>query len=476
MRRIVDVTYLHKRDHVWWYNRRVPKQFAHLDTRGRIRQSLNTTSLEEARVKRDLLCEADERYWAALAGVSVSGEAANDDQVAAAEQRYKSAASRALAVGFSYKPIEELTTSDNLEELLMRLLHIRDRAGVDETPKPHHVEAVLGGAERPKVCVSQALEIYINDISHNAVIYKSKHQRYSWKKVKRTSANYFIEKMGDLVLEEITRDHALKYKAWWASKISPKDPSIKPIAANTANRHIGNIRSLYGDYYKHIGEENRPNPFRNIHFTAKTKKDVPAFENDWVQTRVLAPGAIMGIRPDLQLIVYMLIETGCRPSEIINLRPEDIKLDAGVPHISIRARNSGAEKRELKTDTSERDIPLVGTALEAAKRAPNAFEHYRDKNELFSSNILKAFRKRKLFPTPDHVVYSFRHAFEKRMQEANIDYALRCLLMGHKNTRPAYGDGGSLEYRRTELLKIVHPFDAGVFQVFDKEHANWWVG
>ena len=103
MRRIVDLTYLHKRDHVWWYNRRVRKQFAHLDTCGRIRQSLNTTSLEEARVKRDLLCDADECYWAVLAGVSASGEAANDDQVAAAEQRYKSAASRALAVGFSYK-------------------------------------------------------------------------------------------------------------------------------------------------------------------------------------------------------------------------------------------------------------------------------------------------------------------------------------------------------------------------------------
>ena len=70
-----------------------------------------------------------------------------------------------------------------------------------------------------------------------------------------------------------------------------------------------------------FGEENRPNPFRNIHFTAKIKKEVPAFENEWVRKRVLAPGALMGIRPELQLIVYLLIETGCRPSEVINLRP-----------------------------------------------------------------------------------------------------------------------------------------------------------
>ena len=43
------------------------------------------------------------------------------------------------------------------------------------------------------------------------------------------------------------------------------------------------------------------------------------------------------------------------------------------------------------------------------------------------------------------------------MLEACLDYDLRCLLMGHKKTRPQYGDGGSLLYRRNELIKIRHP-------------------
>lgn len=42
------------------------------------------------------------------------------------------------------------------------------------------------------------------------------------------------------------------------------------------------------------------------------------------------------------------------------------------------------------------------------------------------------------------------------MLEAGLDYGLRCTLMGHQNTRPQYGDGGSLEFRRAELLKIEH--------------------
>lgn len=78
---------------------------------------------------------------------------------------------------------------------------------------------------------------------------------------------------------------------------------------------------------------------------------------------------------------------------------------------------------------------------------------------LFSASLLRAFRSRKLLPTRDHRIYSFRHSFEKRMLEAGLDYSLRCLLMGHKNSRPQYGDGGSLAYRRDELIRIAHPLD-----------------
>jgi hypothetical protein len=77
---------------------------------------------------------------------------------------------------------------------------------------------------------------------------------------------------------------------------------------------------------------------------------------------------------------------------------------------------------------------------------------------------MKAFRKRSLLPTPEHVIYSFRHAFEDRMLEADIDFGMRCYLMGHKNPRPDYGKKGSLEYRRSLLLKIAHPYVESIFR------------
>jgi len=73
---------------------------------------------------------------------------------------------------------------------------------------------------------------------------------------------------------------------------------------------------------------------------------------------------------------------------------------------------------------------------------------------------------RELLPTPNHRIYSFRHSFEKRMLEGGLDYGLRCTLMGHRNPRPEYGDGGSLKYRRDEMMKIVHPTPATLLEGF----------
>ena len=57
MKRVDDNSYLEQRGRVWWYNRRVPSKFAHLDSRKRIKESLGTTSIDQARYKRDLLAE-----------------------------------------------------------------------------------------------------------------------------------------------------------------------------------------------------------------------------------------------------------------------------------------------------------------------------------------------------------------------------------------------------------------------------------
>ncbi|MHA7856642.1 MAG: DUF6538 domain-containing protein [Henriciella sp.] len=451
--------YLNKRGKKWHYVRRVPTRVRHLDGRDSVRVTLRTNSLEIARERRDAQEAVDDQYWATLLDLYARPEIVDTRKLEFAERRYRAARARASARGLSYIPADELAITYGLEDIIERIQAF-DR--VDKGDKSARIkteaEGLLGGAPRPSPRLSEAFDIYCEKIAVTELLAKSPNQKRLWTKTKQRPIGYFIDVVGDKPITDITRDDALKFYNWWGERLKPKKGK-KPLQANTANRDLGNLRKLVREYFKYIGEESRQNPFRNLSFKETVKAEVPPFENDWVRSKILVPGALDGIKGQARLIVYALIETGCRPSELANLREEDIFLDADVPYISIRPRRG----REIKTASSIRDIPLVGVSLEAMKRAPKGFPHYRDRNDLLSQSLMSTFRKRGLLPSDKHVIYSFRHSFEKRMLEAGLDYGLRCLLMGHSTSRPAYGDGGSMTYRRAELLKIAHPVPEGLF-------------
>ena len=455
-----DTKNLHFRDGSWHYNRRVPTRFAAFDDRGRIRFSLKTTSLDTARERRNALIEADNLFWASLAGIN--GEAAGPDgeraQRLVARKRYEAAGKRALARGFSYVPADDLAEAAELHEIVerIRLVDAQD-TGWKSPREKHEAEAVLGGAIPPPVLISEAFDIYCTEIAADEQLGKSEAQKRLWSKTKKRGVQYLIDLIGDKPILSVTRQDAQSYYNWWRERLTDK-PGRKALTANTANRDIGNVRKLFSEYCKFIGDEDRPNPFRNLSFKDKLKAEVPPFADEWVRTRILKPGVFAGVNEQAWHILYALIETGCRPGEIANLMEEDIFLDHEVPHIRIRPKRN----REIKTQASIREIPLVGVSLEAMKKFPSGFDHYRDKPDLLSQTLMKAFKVRRLFPTPQHKIYSFRHSFEKRMLEAEIDHDLRLTLMGHTNKRPAYGDGGSLAYRRDQLMKIVHHVPSGV--------------
>ncbi|NHK27105.1 tyrosine-type recombinase/integrase [Parvularcula flava] len=453
--------FLLRRGKRWYYQRRVPGQFSHLDGRRFAKVSLKTGSLEIARLRRDQLAEADDQYWMALAAEAASPGGQGPTVRTALEHRYKAAIARAMAFGFSYAPAEPLAEGRSIAELMERIRTLEANADRSGDPRRADSEALLGGTPDPAtgITVSEAFELYVSRIAFDDQFNKSQTQRRSWEKTKRTSIAYFIEQMGDLPLGEITRDKALEYRDWWMERMQPRAGDARPVAPNTANRHIGNIRSLLKRYHEHVGATDFEDPFRGFFFSGKTEARRASFSDDWVRTRILVPGLFDGLRLELRVLIYLLIETGARLSELVNLRAEDIRLGAGVPHIAIRPE----QNRELKTEDSRREIPLVGVAEIAMRACPEGFAHYRDKSTLVSANLMKAFRQRNLLPSSDHVVYSFRHSFEDRMLEGGLDYGLRCALMGHKNNRPEYGIGGSLEYRGKELMKIAHPFEAGLF-------------
>lgn len=444
--------YLKNRNGHWYYLRRVPEAFAEFDVRTFSKVSLKTASLEVARARRDAMVEADNLYWASLLE---HNPAANGFKKSPALQRYRGAKKRALARGYVFTPVAELVDTAGIDEILDRIVEISKHPHT----KKGEAEAMLGTAEPAAVPMSEAFEIYCDQIALSDLLGKSDEQKASWKKVKLRAVSNFIAVTGDLPMDKITRRHAQEFREWWGERLKPKG-NKRALNPNSANRDIGNMRSLFQAFWDYEGEPDRPNPFNKMRFGGTVYKDIPAFSDDWVRSKILAPGAFKYLNVQAQLIVYALIETGCRPSEIANIQPDCIILDHDVPHLKIRDQKD----RKLKSRSSVRDIPLLGVSLAAMKCAPNGFPHYSDKGALLSSALLKAFRMNGLFPTQDHRVYSLRHSLEKRMLEADLDYGLRCLLMGHHDRRPQYGDGGSLEFRRDQMMKIVHPFSPEIFE------------
>lgn len=436
-----------ERDGTFHYKRRVPAAVAELDDRApHVRVSLRTRDLAVARLKRDALEAADDAFWASL----LSG-----DETEFARKRYEAAVARAEALGFSYRPATELAAG-RVEEVLTRLEAI---AG-ERTPVATAL-AVLGAYDRPRATVTAAFQVYLDEIAPSTLIGKSEEQRRQWRKVIRRAINNFVELNGDPPMEDVNREHALRVYNFWASRIAPKQgrPTHTP---SSGNRDLGNLRGFYRDYFTYIGERDRPNPFADLSFAERRKARRPPFPTEWIRDVILRPGALASLNDEARAIVLGIIETGMRPSECCNLDETSIVLDHPIPHIVVKPRDDPDDPRALKTESSERMIPLVGVSLAAFKQFPKGFPRYREREASLSAVVNKHFRTHGLLPSPRHKLYSLRHSFEDRMKDGNVDAELRKILMGHAIDRPRYGEGGSLAWRKAALQKIALKFDRRV--------------
>ena len=426
------MTYLLKRNNHYYYNRRVPDLVRPLDPRDTVRISLHTDSKRQAWRKAVMLNDEVEAYWQSLAGGQLHDNA-----------RFGKVVHIARQMGFAYQPLSVVVNLP-IEQLCGRVIALQDAA-------PHQVEAVLGGKESPQPDLSQTLEEYWK-LSKDKISGKSPDQVRKWRNQRIKAIKNFTLVVGNNLLKDITRDEIITFRDWWLERTQLKEKSKSPKSANKEFIILKGILELVSDHFKaglDIGYL-----FKKIRLQTRFKQTKLPFKLEQI-TALFHDPRLAGLNKQARYALFAAAETGARPSELVGLLPEDIRLAHPVPHIAITDRKD----RMLKTTHSQRVIPLVGYALEAFKACPQGFPQYRDKPDNLTNTVNKFLKENKLRPTERHTMYSMRHGFQDRILSVNTPDRVQAELMGHKFQRPQYGDGATLEQKKEWLDKICvkHP-------------------
>jgi integrase len=418
--------FLTRRDGTWHFVRRVPTEFAAFDARRIVRHSTKVRIREDRNGRRasriaDKLNADLEAFWQAAA----HGPAR--EQLA----RYDATRHYARTLGFEYVERDQLVQFP-IERLLERLEALVRKGVADQ---PVAAAAVLGTEKRPIPKLSDLFEEFEALVAEEIKDF-SPEQRRIWRTARVRSVAQFVERVGDKPVTEVTEDDGLDYVDWWRGRIVKGDALAK-----TANRDIGQLSRMLKD----VSVRRRlkiPDIFKGLRLRGETEKARVPYDVEFIQDKLLAAGALDGLNDEARHVLYVVADTGLRPSEVVNLTESAIYLDAPVPHVKILP-----EGRRLKTEDSLREIPLVGVALAAMRLHPKGFPRYRDKSSSLSSTLNKYLTENGLRPTEDHTVYSLRHSFKDRLIGAEAPDSLIDSLMGHKTYKPKYGRGPSLELK-----------------------------
>jgi len=373
--------------------RRVPKRYQPVEPRAVVWVSLHTDSETVARQKAPTAwAHMIEAWEARLAGDSED-----------AERRFEAARELAQVRGFRYLAADRVAKQP-MTELLARVEAVPMR---DDGPDEIEAAAVLGGATEPGITVERALELYWT-LAKDQTFGKSDDQVRRWKNPRKRAIANFVKIVGNKEIAAITPDDMLDFRQWWVERLEAE--GLTPNAANKDLIHVGNVLKTVNKM-KRLG---LVLPLGDLAFKENKKRVRPPFSEEWIKTKLLAPGALDALNTEARCIVLGMVNTGYRPSEAAGLLPEHIRLDHDVPHIAIEP-----EGRQLKNEPSRRVIPLVGVSLEAFRQCPAGFPTYRFKDKV-SDTVNKFLREHGLLETPDHSLYSLRHSFEDRMIAARV--------------------------------------------------------
>jgi integrase len=271
-------------------------------------------------------------------------------------------------------------------------------------------------------------------------------------KVFRRGAERNIQSVVDVLsnrpLDEYSSSDAAAYRDYLLKR---------GLTTNSVKRNFATIRSVINLTIQEHGLECR-NAFSKVYLPdlddAKKRKPIPIENIKEIQQEC------MSIDDEARWLVALISDTGMRLSEAAGLHVDDIKLDCEIPHIDLKPH----AWRGLKTRGSQRQIPLVGASLWAAKRvketntaSPFSFPRYTSARGTNANSASAAINKWLRPRVPEGcVIHSFRHSLRDRLRAVQCPSDMIDQIGGWSTAGvgQSYGEGYGLDSLKDWLKRL----------------------
>ena len=312
------------------------------------------------------------------------------------------------------------------------------RMSSDDLPGKHMLDETGSSSEVGGYKLSDAVAVYLR--------LKGKNKPPAFEATVKRGCGYLIDCCGNKDLAEYTRSDATKFRDY----LFNKDLNGASVA-----RIFGTVRAVINLALSEFGLS-IINPFSNVYFdrSAGVTKRLPVRPEDIKKVQEECYKA----DDEKRWLLALIADTGMRLAEGTGLLRSDFFVQDGILCVGIKPH----PWRSLKTASSERVIPLVGSAEWAAKRILEqshntefAFPSYNDgerTNANSASAALNKWLKGKIGQA--YTIHSFRHSMRDRLRAVDcpsevIDQIGGWLTHG---VGSSYGTG----YPETVLLKFMN--------------------
>jgi integrase len=264
----------------------------------------------------------------------------------------------------------------------------------------------------------------------------------------RRSCGYLIDCCGMKSLKDYVRSDATKFRDYLFAKV---------LNGASVARIFGTVRAVINLALSEFGLT-IVNPFSNVYFdhSVGVKKRLPIKPEDIKKVQEECFKA----DDEKRWLIALIADTGMRLAEGAGLLKSDFIIKDGIQCVSIKPHSW----RSLKTASSERIIPLVGSAKWAAGRilaqpdsSQFAFANYNDGQRTNANSASAALNKRlKTKIGQGYTIHSFRHSMRDRLRAVEcssdvIDQIGGWLTQGVGN---AYGEGYPANILAKQLERV----------------------